>query len=710
MSHSFQGDRVTYLLPLGNSVDDSSRISSAINAQAAMGGTVYLDGRNGAFTTTSQITITSPVGVNIIGINGAEITGSSVSGAILLADGWNAGFVDGAVTTLAANATVGVRYLPLAALGTIAVGSEIFLYSATKGLAAYTVKRVSAAWAINTAYVVGQLVTNDGGKVYTCITAGTSAGAGGPTGVGADITDNTAHWKYIGAGAGIQVDRPILKAFLSGDSLYKSHGFPKKIKISNIKFSGTANYAIQMIGGETDCSVNDCEISGTWSNWAANFDYGGIRCEFNRINGFNSSTSWWLGIESGESCRINECVGFGPASNGLFLNSCVDTRVVKSKYSGGTGGCYFGGESATDVTSCFDCSVTDCDFSDNVNFGLAIVDGSKFIQVENVTALRNAIGISLTSGATSTPPNSISIDGADVRNCTTSGINIGGGNNIHLTDILAHNCVIAVQSGASYAQDGLIINGLMADDCTGTAINIQNGVATTNTKIVNSIIKRANSGLVLASGVQDTTFDNCLFEDNAITVSGGSAMVVYGRVRFQDTTIYWTTNPGVNNYGIVVGASADVLLDGTNFYMPKTNIALFIAILAQGASSIVRVSNSRIIDGAGGAVGGTRYFYYASAANFYFLGENVDSSVAETPYSLSGGATKNFGTFALNGATAVDVTWAKIHANSQVRYFFKTLGGTQGPDPSFVITNGTKVAFTGTAGDTSTYTYQIDGA
>lgn len=57
------------------------------------------------------------------------------------------------------------------------------------------------AWAINTAYVVGDRRTN-ASRCYRCITAGTSAGAGGPTTTAADITDNTAHWKYLGEGTG----------------------------------------------------------------------------------------------------------------------------------------------------------------------------------------------------------------------------------------------------------------------------------------------------------------------------------------------------------------------------------------------------------------------------------------------------------------------------------------------------------------------------
>jgi hypothetical protein len=58
------------------------------------------------------------------------------------------------------------------------------------------------AWAISTAYVVGQKVTNDSGKTYICDTAGTSAGAGGPTGTSTDITDGTARWDYVESNAG----------------------------------------------------------------------------------------------------------------------------------------------------------------------------------------------------------------------------------------------------------------------------------------------------------------------------------------------------------------------------------------------------------------------------------------------------------------------------------------------------------------------------
>jgi hypothetical protein len=51
-------------------------------------------------------------------------------------------------------------------------------------------------WVLSTAYVVGDKAIN-GGNVYRCITAGTSASSGGPTTTSADITDNTVHWQYL---------------------------------------------------------------------------------------------------------------------------------------------------------------------------------------------------------------------------------------------------------------------------------------------------------------------------------------------------------------------------------------------------------------------------------------------------------------------------------------------------------------------------------
>lgn len=60
---------------------------------------------------------------------------------------------------------------------------------------------VLTPWAATTSYAVGEKHSN-ASRSYVCITAGTSAGAGGPTTTAADITDNTVHWRYCGEGTG----------------------------------------------------------------------------------------------------------------------------------------------------------------------------------------------------------------------------------------------------------------------------------------------------------------------------------------------------------------------------------------------------------------------------------------------------------------------------------------------------------------------------
>lgn len=53
-----------------------------------------------------------------------------------------------------------------------------------------------AAWQATHAYVAGNRISSSS-NAYTCITSGTSASSGGPTTTATNITDGTAHWKYL---------------------------------------------------------------------------------------------------------------------------------------------------------------------------------------------------------------------------------------------------------------------------------------------------------------------------------------------------------------------------------------------------------------------------------------------------------------------------------------------------------------------------------
>lgn len=62
-----------------------------------------------------------------------------------------------------------------------------------------------AEWLAGTAYGRRARVIRNG-NVYQCITAGTSAASGGPTGTSSDITDGSVHWNYLGEDSGAVVD------------------------------------------------------------------------------------------------------------------------------------------------------------------------------------------------------------------------------------------------------------------------------------------------------------------------------------------------------------------------------------------------------------------------------------------------------------------------------------------------------------------------
>ncbi len=97
------------------------------------------------------------------------------------------------VLTLTGNDATSV---PSGSQAATTAGTATFETTETVALANLT------AWAITTAYVVGDRRSN-ASRSYICITAGTSAGSGGPTTTAADITDGGAHWRYMGEGTAV---------------------------------------------------------------------------------------------------------------------------------------------------------------------------------------------------------------------------------------------------------------------------------------------------------------------------------------------------------------------------------------------------------------------------------------------------------------------------------------------------------------------------
>lgn len=97
--------------------------------------------------------------------------------------------------------SIGASMLPVRVAG-VQVAGVTGVIKVTDVMAFTDVIGAPVAWVTATAYsaTVGarSVVTNDGGRAYICITAGTS-GATGPIGTGTNITDGTAHWRFLGA-------------------------------------------------------------------------------------------------------------------------------------------------------------------------------------------------------------------------------------------------------------------------------------------------------------------------------------------------------------------------------------------------------------------------------------------------------------------------------------------------------------------------------
>jgi hypothetical protein len=77
------------------------------------------------------------------------------------------------------------------------------------------------AWAVTTAYTVGEHVTNDTSpvKIYKCTTAGTSAASGGPTGTSSAITDGTVVWQYVGSKSNVTATDGTTKVTVAADTV-----------------------------------------------------------------------------------------------------------------------------------------------------------------------------------------------------------------------------------------------------------------------------------------------------------------------------------------------------------------------------------------------------------------------------------------------------------------------------------------------------------
>ena len=171
-----------------------------------------------------------------------------------------------------------------------------------------------SAWQNTHAYIVGDRVLNDTGKIYECITAGTSAGSGGPTGTGQNITDGTAHWKWIAT--------PNFAAANSGGPTVTATGAATGAWFAIEPLASGDQAAVSNLMRLTDTSTDP-----------------GVATDLDALH--LADPDWYELVLAFKSSAILSTPSTGAAAwceaNGKLLVACVsDTAAATTAYSGGT--------------------------------------------------------------------------------------------------------------------------------------------------------------------------------------------------------------------------------------------------------------------------------------------------------------------------------------------------------------------------------------
>lgn len=117
-----------------------------------------------------------------------------------------------------------------------------------------------ASWQASTPYERGEIVTN-GGHLYTCHAAGTSASSGGPTTTSlGQISDGSVEWEWLGAGDGYVY---LCVAFRTAQDYYLSITFASKYARA-----GTATYFPTAVANQSVVVTP----GGTHQSWLAGSD------------------------------------------------------------------------------------------------------------------------------------------------------------------------------------------------------------------------------------------------------------------------------------------------------------------------------------------------------------------------------------------------------------------------------------------------------
>lgn len=230
----------------------------------------------------------------------------------------------------------------------------------------------ATAWAASTAYSLGNRVLNDTpSKVYECITAGTSAGSGGPTGTGSSITDGSVTWTWI-----VTPDYSSLSAWESA----QQGDLPTADEIRQAECYAFQDTTAVVIDGWTTDATRYCRVTVPTAERhdgkrntskyrleaSANWSVGLLRVieEYVRLEGLqvkNTAANEPGGIrcDGGTgSQRISDCIVYDQTSSsafGFLLYSCTEIIVLNCLAMNINGDGFKVGTGGFVVAYCYNC-------------------------------------------------------------------------------------------------------------------------------------------------------------------------------------------------------------------------------------------------------------------------------------------------------------------------------------------------------------------
>lgn len=202
---------------------------------------------------------------------------------------------------------------------------------------------LSAAWTTITAYATGYLLTADTGKLYICITAGTSSVASPPTGTGSDITDGTVHWMYAGVGAsGVTTNDAIVynlaKALnaLAAPDIAATSALTGSVGSKII--TTTADAAGNWFALEPLATGDEASVSNLMALTDTTADPG-VATDLDAVLDADSTWYWLVLLFKSAAIVATPTTGvaaWAEANERLLLASFSDTASATHTYSGGT--------------------------------------------------------------------------------------------------------------------------------------------------------------------------------------------------------------------------------------------------------------------------------------------------------------------------------------------------------------------------------------